>query len=262
MIASPFWRETCGSSRRHVDVATSNTKGELMLRTSLILVAFVTAFSPGWALAQISEADRNVLVGVEGLVGFRFSRFTEKDGDSDSKSSFKGRGPFIGNQISATEFQLLRPPLVLTVDLLTPVGVTLGMSGGASLVQTSSSRTSSGGQTDQSKGDNLTALEIGPRVGFLTPIGDGLEVWGRAGVIWFRSGLSDRDDDDSSTYSGFRGQFALDLVISPFERFAFTFGPFYNPGLTGSRSRDGGPDDDDDYLVTDYGVDAGVVVAF
>lgn len=114
-----------------------------------------------------------------------------------------------------------------------------------SLGGSTETETRQGGQTVNVKNDSPSnsVIGLGPRVGYILPVGDVLAFWFRGGFSFYslRRTQEDRDNNgaierDTVKVSAFSLDIDPQFCIVPLEHFFFNVGPLINVPLTGSVS--------------------------
>ncbi|MBX3185201.1 MAG: outer membrane beta-barrel protein [Polyangiaceae bacterium] len=190
-----------------------------------------------------------ISLGAERLFGVNFGSVkVEADGGAESTTSatdigllFNGGGP--------TPYTIPR----LALDYFVADGVSIGGSLGFTS-HSGENESKLGGTTTSTDHPSVTSFAIAPRVGYVIPLTDGVDLWARGGITyWQRTTEGDPDDTkDSGLGLGLEGLF----VISPIEGFGISIGPTIDFGLSGSTEVG---DADADLTATNFGLNAGLV---
>ncbi len=223
------------------------------MRKALFLSSFVVAglVSFNAAADELGEPGQ-ISLGAERLFGLNFGSVkTEGDGGAESTQSatdigllFNGGGP--------TPYTTPR----LALDYFVADGVSIGGSIGF-ISHSGKTESKTGGTTVSQDDPAVTAFAIAPRVGYVIPLTDGVDLWARGGITYWSStteGVGDNAPDlkTSGLGLGLEGLF----VISPIEGFGISIGPTIDFGLTGTAEMG---DADSDLTATNFGLNAGLV---
>jgi hypothetical protein len=233
----------------------------MKFRNSMLVLAATLGTSALLANPAAAQGIENIgnagqfVIGAERITGVFFDKVkTEPEGGgevSDSTTSIALLGNAGGDGPSSVPR--------LGFDYL----VTDGLSVGGSFVVFSQS-----GETEPDGGDSvdtpsLTSIYFNPRVGYAYAIDDTFGIWPRAGIGFLT--FSGDEGEGGADVSGNSFQLTLEgnVVVSPFEHFAFIGGPFLDLGLSGSVEReDDGETAEADRKYTSYGLAIGIAGYF
>jgi hypothetical protein len=233
----------------------------MKLRNSMLVLAATLGTSALLANPAAAQGIENIgnqgqfVIGAERITGvFLDKAKTEPEGGGESTDSTTSIA-LLGNGSGDGPSSVPR----LGFDYL----VTDGLSVGGSFVVFSQS-----GETEPDGGDSvdtggLTSIYLNPRVGYAYAFDDTFAIWPRAGIGFLT--FSGDEGENGADISGNSLQLTLEgnVVVSPFEHFAFIGGPFLDLGLSGSVEReDDGESAEADRKYTSFGLAVGIAGYF
>ncbi|HEY6556397.1 MAG TPA: hypothetical protein VI072_03960 [Polyangiaceae bacterium] len=234
----------------------------MKFRNSMLVLAATLGTSALLANPAAAQEIENIgnqgqfVIGAERITGLFFDKIkVTPDGADDDQTTSVTRIALLGSDGSGSPSSIPR----LGFDYL----VTDGLSVGGSLFVLRGSAEFDNGQDSTDQGSQ-TAIYINPRVGYAYAFDDTFAIWPRGGIA-FTSFSGDNGDVNDSETSGNSLQLTVEgnLVISPFEHFAFLVGPFLDLGLSGSSETESdGATAEEDQKFTSYGITAGIAGYF
>ena len=216
--------------------------------------------------AQDFGKEGQFAISAERLFGIAHTSQTNEIGDGESNRSH-------------TTISLLVPAFNSTTGDLFPIGYSFprigadyfvidGLSLGGSLgVFTSSGEfeTEVMGETVDGDTGSVSGFLLAPRVGYAFMFNDTFGIWPRGGITFMHAGYEDDDNNEASS-SVWALTIEAPFVIAPLPHVAFTVGPTFDLGVTGSNEfNPADPDEptvDNDFSMWDLGLHAGMTVYF
>lgn len=228
-------------------------------RTLFVLGAFAAALlAPSIAKAQDAHgfgSQTQIILSADRLVpvfAYTSTTVTQNQGGTTVKSSQSdsstsllwgsdGQGLLLGPRSPHT---VPRVGFDFVVIPHLTVGGTVAFA--FSLGGSRETETTQNNQTTTVKTDSpsQTVIALGPRVGYILPLGDLLAFWPRGGFSFYslKSTTEDTDNNGTTRDTNRATAFSLDLdpqlVITPIEHFFFNVGPLVNIPITGSVTRE------------------------
>ena len=233
----------------------------MKLRNSMLVLAATLGTSALLANPAAAQEVDNIgnagqfVIGAERITGVYFDKATlEPEGGGESTDSTTSIA-LLGNGGGDGPSSVPR----LGFDYLVTDGFSVG---GSFVVFSQSSETEPDGGDSVDTG-SMTSIYINPRAGYAYAFDDTFAIWPRAGIAFMT--FSGDEGEGGADISGNSLQLTLEgnLVVSPFEHFAFIGGPFLDVGLSGSGEREqGGETADADLKYTSFGLNVGIAGYF
>jgi hypothetical protein len=240
----------------------------MIRRISSVAVALTVSLGAASAAAQAAPggfgSSGQFTIGAERMFGFQSASQTTET---------ELAGVTTETTVSATQFSFLG------FNGVTPISVyshpRIGFDyfvidrlsvGGSIMFMTRSTEVEGGGQT--ADGPSTTAFLFAPRAGYAFMFNETIGIWPRLGFTYYS--LSNETETPTGSFEDSENGLALAIeglfVIAPVQNFGFTVGPTIDVGLTGSVEDQGPPPGspalESDRTVTEFGINAGIVVWF